>query len=65
MENIISRAMIVNMPCSCEEIMKEPICRAGQYVDIAFVMKNPGSWMLHCHIIDHEDGGMMMRIEAH
>jgi len=27
-------------------------------------MKNPGQWMLHCHIIDHEDGGMITMIEA-
>ena len=37
---------------------------AGQFVDIAFIMKNPGQWMLHCHIIDHEDGGMITMIEA-
>lgn len=37
---------------------------AGRYVDIAFRYKNPGDWMLHCHILDHEDGGMMMMIEA-
>jgi len=37
---------------------------AGKYVDIAFVMKNPGDWMLHCHIIDHEDNGMMTIIKA-
>ena len=37
---------------------------AGQYVDVAFVMKNAGDWMLHCHILDHEDGGMMTVITA-
>lgn len=37
---------------------------AGEFVDIAFVMENPGDWMLHCHIIDHEDGGMMTMVEA-
>ena len=37
---------------------------AGKYVDIAFVMRNPGEWMLHCHIIDHEDNGMMTMIMA-
>lgn len=37
---------------------------AGDYVDVAFVMKNPGEWMLHCHIIDHEDGGMMTVVRA-
>lgn len=32
---------------------------AGQFVDIAFRYANPGDWMLHCHIVDHEDNGMM------
>jgi FtsP/CotA-like multicopper oxidase with cupredoxin domain len=27
--------------------------------DIAFVANNPGDWMLHCHILDHQEGGMM------
>jgi len=34
------------------------------YIDIAFSMSNPGDWLLHCHIIDHEDGGMMTAIRA-
>ncbi|WP_346353092.1 multicopper oxidase family protein [Azotosporobacter soli] len=37
---------------------------AGQYVDVAFVMEEKGEWMLHCHILDHEDGGMMTLIIA-
>jgi FtsP/CotA-like multicopper oxidase with cupredoxin domain len=28
-------------------------------VDIAFVADNPGDWMLHCHVIDHQTAGMM------
>jgi len=28
-------------------------------VRIAFVADNPGNWMLHCHIIEHQDTGMM------
>jgi len=43
---------------------------AGQRVDtvllgprdrtrIAFVADNPGDWMLHCHIIEHQETGMM------
>jgi FtsP/CotA-like multicopper oxidase with cupredoxin domain len=38
---------------------------AGQYVDVAFIMTLPGEWMLHCHIIDHEDGGMMTTLRAY
>lgn len=26
--------------------------------DSAFVADNPDDWMFHCHILDHQDGGM-------
>lgn len=34
-------------------------------VDIAFVADNPGDWMLHCHITDHQTAGLMtvLRVE--
>ncbi len=28
-------------------------------VDIAFVADNPGVWMLHCRVTDHQVSGMM------
>lgn len=28
-------------------------------VDIAFVGDNPGDWMLHCHVVDHQMAGLM------
>jgi FtsP/CotA-like multicopper oxidase with cupredoxin domain len=28
-------------------------------VDVAFVADNPGDWMLHCHVIDHQMTGLM------
>jgi FtsP/CotA-like multicopper oxidase with cupredoxin domain len=28
-------------------------------VDITFVADNPGDWMLHCHVTDHQVSGMM------
>jgi FtsP/CotA-like multicopper oxidase with cupredoxin domain len=28
-------------------------------VEIAFVADNPGNWMIHCHIVEHQDTGMM------
>ncbi|MEL0108368.1 MAG: multicopper oxidase family protein [Rhodospirillaceae bacterium] len=28
-------------------------------VEIAFVADNPGDWMFHCHIFEHQAGGMM------
>jgi len=27
--------------------------------EIAFVADNPGNWMIHCHILEHQAGGMM------
>jgi FtsP/CotA-like multicopper oxidase with cupredoxin domain len=27
-------------------------------VEIAFVADNPGGWMFHCHILEHQAGGM-------
>nr|WP_210308460.1 multicopper oxidase family protein [Prosthecomicrobium pneumaticum] len=28
-------------------------------LDVAFVADNPGAWMFHCHIIEHQETGMM------
>lgn len=33
-------------------------------VSIAFVAETPGKWMLHCHMIEHQAGGMMTFIEV-
>lgn len=31
-------------------------------VEIAFVADNPGDWMFHCHILEHQQAGMMSTI---
>ena len=31
----------------------------GERVEIAFVADNPGDWMFHCHILEHQQAGMM------
>jgi FtsP/CotA-like multicopper oxidase with cupredoxin domain len=28
-------------------------------VEVAFVADNPGDWMFHCHILEHQETGMM------
>jgi FtsP/CotA-like multicopper oxidase with cupredoxin domain len=28
-------------------------------VEIAFTADNPGAWMMHCHIVEHQETGMM------
>lgn len=32
--------------------------------EIAFVADNPGDWMFHCHVLDHQEGGMMAVIRV-
>ncbi len=36
----------------------------GETAEIAFIADNPGKWMLHCHMVDHADSGMMTWIEV-
>jgi FtsP/CotA-like multicopper oxidase with cupredoxin domain len=33
-------------------------------VEIAFVADNPGDWMFHCHILEHQQAGMMAVIRV-
>ncbi len=35
-----------------------------QTVRVAFVADNPGDWMLHCHVMDHQTGGLMTVIRV-
>jgi len=32
----------------------------GVTADILLELSNPGLWMLHCHIAEHLEAGMMM-----
>jgi FtsP/CotA-like multicopper oxidase with cupredoxin domain len=38
-----------------DTVLLDPQSRA----EIAFVADNPGNWMLHCHILEHQASGMM------
>ncbi len=33
-------------------------------VEVATMFDNPGSWMYHCHILEHEDWGMMAVVDV-
>jgi len=35
------------------------LVRAGETVDILLEVTNPGLWMAHCHIAEHNQSGMM------
>jgi FtsP/CotA-like multicopper oxidase with cupredoxin domain len=37
---------------------------AGGAVDLLVELSNPGRWMLHCHIAEHLQSGMMMTINV-
>ena len=59
------QVLSVNGRAPAGEVWKDTVSVPTHgYVDLAFVMTNPGDWMLHCHIIDHEDGGMMTVVRA-
>ncbi len=34
------------------------LVQRGETAEIAFVADNPGDWLLHCHMLEHEVGGM-------
>ena len=36
----------------------------GDTVDILLEVSNPGEWMMHCHILEHAEGGMMMSFKV-
>ena len=38
-----------------DTVLMEP----REKVEIAFVADNPGDWMFHCHILEHQESGMM------
>jgi FtsP/CotA-like multicopper oxidase with cupredoxin domain len=40
------------------------LVRPRENVQVAFVADNPGDWMLHCHVMDHQVGGMMTMIRV-
>lgn len=37
---------------------------AGSVIDILVEFSNPGRWMLHCHIAEHVQSGMMMTFDV-
>jgi FtsP/CotA-like multicopper oxidase with cupredoxin domain len=46
-------------PTARREWLDTVLMAPGERVEIAFVADNPGDWMFHCHILEHQQGGMM------
>lgn len=40
------------------------LVRPREHVRVAFVADNPGDWMLHCHVMEHQVGGLMGTIRV-
>lgn len=47
------------VPTPRREWQDTVLMRPNEKVDIAFVADNPGDWMFHCHILEHQAAGMM------
>ncbi len=43
-----------------DSVLLDPDARA----EIAFVADNPGDWMLHCHVLEHQAAGMMALVRV-
>jgi FtsP/CotA-like multicopper oxidase with cupredoxin domain len=43
-----------------DSVLLDPDSRA----EIAFVADNPGDWMLHCHVLEHQATGMMALVRV-
>src|SRR3546814_19612394 len=51
-------------PTPYREWQDTVLCAPHERVEIAFVADNPGDWMLHCHVLAHQAGGMMSTIRV-
>ena len=40
------------------------LIHARETVDIGLVPEDPGRWMMHCHILEHAEAGMMTSLEV-
>jgi len=53
---VLSRDGVVNENLAWKDTV---LVRAGETVNILVEMSNPGAWMVHCHIAEHLESGMM------
>ncbi len=58
---LLSRDGVPNRNLAWKDTALLPV---GSTVDILLEVTNPGSWMLHCHIAEHLEAGMMMAFEV-
>ncbi|PIB25113.1 copper oxidase [Amylibacter kogurei] len=49
---------------SLGDLRDTTLVQAGETKDIVCVFDNPGKWMLHCHMLSHQAGGMKTWVEV-
>ncbi len=48
-----------NEPTAHQEWQDTVLIEPQEIAEVAFVADNPGDWMFHCHILEHQASGMM------
>ncbi len=51
-------------PTQHREWLDTVLMNPRERLEIAFVADNPGDWMFHCHVLDHQSSGMMSCIRV-
>ncbi|HEX2582003.1 MAG TPA: multicopper oxidase family protein [Dongiaceae bacterium] len=51
-------------PTAYREWRDTELLRSNDMVELAFTADRPGDWMFHCHILDHQETGMMTVIRV-
>jgi FtsP/CotA-like multicopper oxidase with cupredoxin domain len=59
--NVLSRD---GAPVAHDEWGDTVLVRPREHVRVAFVADNAGDWMLHCHVMEHQVGGLMTTIRV-
>jgi FtsP/CotA-like multicopper oxidase with cupredoxin domain len=59
--NVLSRD---GAPVPHDEWGDTVLVRPREHMRVAFVADNPGDWMLHCHVMEHQVGGLMTTIRV-
>jgi FtsP/CotA-like multicopper oxidase with cupredoxin domain len=51
-------------PSARRELLDTVLLDPDSRAEIAFVADNPGDWMLHCHVLEHQAAGMMATVRV-
>ena len=52
---VLSASVLKRPPHRADTVLVLP----NERVSVGFVADNPGNWMVHCHVVEHQETGMM------